>query len=57
MNLPLKVGDSVTILNPGGFRTEEEAVCKVIKIGLRVTVFRPDSKKIVRLACNLRKVQ
>jgi len=56
-NLPLKVGDSVTILNPGRFRTEKEAVCKIIKVGLRVTVLRPDGTKIVRLARNLRKVQ
>ena len=56
-NLPFKVGDSMTILNPGSFRTEKEAVCKVIKIGLRVTVLRPDGKKIVRLAQNLRKIQ
>jgi len=57
-NLPSKVGDSVMILNPGSFRTEEEVVCKVIKIGLRVTVFRPDRKKIGRrLVRNLRKVQ
>jgi len=56
-NLPLKVGDSVTILNPSRFRTEKEAVCKVIKVGLRVTVLRPDETKIIRLARNLRKVQ
>ena len=56
-NLPLKVGDHVTILNLGKFRTGKETVCKVIKIGLRVTVLRPDGTKIVRLARNLRKVQ
>jgi hypothetical protein len=54
---PLRVGDKVRILNPGGIRVRRDTVCTVIRIGIRVTSLTPKGIKIVRAPQNLERVK
>ena len=54
---PLRVGDKVRILNPGGIRVRRDTVCTVIRIGIRVTSITPKGIKIVRAPQNLERVR
>ena len=53
---PLRVGDKVRILNPGGIRVRRDTVCTVIRVGKRITSETPKGVKIVRSAQNLERV-